>query len=111
MLAALDLDEAGLLKQREAHHARVLDYFRARPSDLLVFDIEADDGQKLCDFFADELPNLDPRLWGKHHATPAKGWKKGYRGPMTDPPGSLSVYPSYPAPKTTAHVVSGQGRK
>lgn len=37
--------------QWDQHHAEVLEYFKDRPEDLLVFDIEKDSASKLCDFF------------------------------------------------------------
>ncbi len=37
------------------HHTEVINYFKNRPNDLLLFDIETDDVQKIVDFF----PNMN----------------------------------------------------
>lgn len=53
-------DEARIRKwieKREQHHQDVIDYFKDRPKDLLIFDLCAGDGYKvLCKFL--ELPKL-----------------------------------------------------
>lgn len=51
------------------HHAAVLEYFKDRPQDLLVYNIETDQPQKICDFFADRF-NLDPKLFSHLNKTP-----------------------------------------
>lgn len=41
--------------QWDEHIKQVMQYFKDRPQDLLVFDIERDDPQKICDFFANDF--------------------------------------------------------
>ncbi len=48
----------------DAHCSTVLEYFKDRPLDLLVFNIERDPPQKIVDFFKDYF-KLDARLY-KH---------------------------------------------
>lgn len=77
------LDEAGLLERRERHHARVIEYFRDRPEDLLVFDIEKDNGEKLCRFFRERWPKMNARKWGHWNKTSARNRPpRGHRGKM-----------------------------
>ena len=46
----------------DQHHRDVLDYFRDRPTDLLIFDIEKDGPKKLAHFFRPYF-RLDPSLY------------------------------------------------
>lgn len=46
----------------DQHHLEVIDYFRDRPNDLLIFNIERDPIEKLINFFNKEL-KLNPRLY------------------------------------------------
>lgn len=50
------------------HLAAVKEYFKDRPQDLLVFDIESDSPSKLCEFFEGIYP-LDPSFYGQHYKT------------------------------------------
>lgn len=52
------------------HKQEVLEYFKDRPKDLLVFDIENDTPEKICEFFDEQL-DLDPKLFGHSNKTPA----------------------------------------
>lgn len=54
-------------KEWDEHHAAVQEYFKDRPNDLLVFNIETDNPQKLVDFLAD-LYILDAQHY-KHYKT------------------------------------------
>lgn len=47
----------------DEHHANVIEYFKNRPDDLLIFNIEKDHPQKLCDFLSADWPELDPKHW------------------------------------------------
>ena len=40
-------------KERDEHHKAVIEYFKDRPNDLIVFDIDNDSPQKLKNFFKD----------------------------------------------------------
>jgi glycogen synthase len=53
----------------DAHHAAVIEYFKDRPQDLLIFDIDHDSPEKFCEFFKDMFV-LDPSLYGHHNKTP-----------------------------------------
>jgi glycogen synthase len=68
------INEAELIarwsKEWDAHHAAVTEYFKDRPQDLLVFDIDNDSPEKICEFFKDMIA-LDPSLYGHHNKTPA----------------------------------------
>lgn len=46
----------------DEHYSAVLEYFKDRPDDLLVFDIEKDKPEKICEFFKDYF-RLDPKLY------------------------------------------------
>jgi len=52
----------------DAHYAAVLEYFKDRPNDLLVFNIESDPPEKLSIFFKDYF-KLDPKLYGHKNKT------------------------------------------
>jgi len=54
-------------KEWDEHHAAVQEYFKDRPNDLLVFNIEKDNPQKLVDFLADSY-DLDAQHY-KHYKT------------------------------------------
>lgn len=56
---------AGLRADREAHHRRVL--AEIPPDELLVFDIESDPPERLCDFLG--LPRGSARHWRRENAT------------------------------------------
>lgn len=50
-------NEAVYVARYERHNREVLDYFRDRPGDLLIFDLPADAGwEKLCTFLGHEVP-------------------------------------------------------
>jgi hypothetical protein len=52
----------------EAHNRAVKEYFKDRPGDLLVMDLEAGDGwEKLCPFLGEPIPATP-----FHHANPSK---------------------------------------
>lgn len=71
---AYNITEAELIErwsqEWDAHHAEVLAYFKDRPQDLLVFNIDTDNPEKICDFLKD-IYDLDPSLYGHHNKTPA----------------------------------------
>lgn len=46
----------------DEHYSAVLEYFKDRPNDLLVFDIDNDKPEKICEFFK-EYFRLDPKLY------------------------------------------------
>jgi hypothetical protein len=46
----------------DKHHRAVLEYFKDRPNDLIVFNIEKDPPQKLVDFFKKSY-KLNPKLY------------------------------------------------
>ncbi len=54
-------------KEWDEHHAAVQEYFKDRPNDLLIFNIEKDNPQKLVDFLAGSY-NLDAQYY-KHYKT------------------------------------------
>tara|TARA_B100000676_G_scaffold141614_1_gene140302 strand:- start:70550 stop:71248 length:699 start_codon:yes stop_codon:yes gene_type:complete len=54
--------------QWNAHISNVLEYFKDRPNDLLVFNIEEDDATKIKDFFSEDL-DLDVSHWKQHNQT------------------------------------------
>ncbi len=49
-------------KDWDEHHAAVIEYFKDRPQDLLVFNIDTDPPEKISEFFQDYF-RLDPRLY------------------------------------------------
>jgi hypothetical protein len=53
-----DFNEAVFLERYERHNREAVDYFRDRPDDLLVMDIDRDgmDWKPLCDFVGKEAP-------------------------------------------------------
>ncbi len=53
----------------DAHHAQVIEYFKDRPNDLLIFNIDTDSPEKICEFLK-ELYDMDPSLYGHHNKTP-----------------------------------------
>lgn len=52
----------------DTHHAAVIEYFKDRPQDLLIFDIEKDPPSKITEFFAPYF-HLDPELYGHDNVT------------------------------------------
>ncbi len=52
----------------DAHHKAVLAYFKRRPKDLLVFNIEQDPPEKLCEFFKGYFI-LDPKFYVHRNKT------------------------------------------
>ncbi len=54
-------------KEWDEHHAAVQEYFKDRPNDFLVFNIEKDNPQQLVDFLADAYV-LDAQHY-KHYKT------------------------------------------
>jgi hypothetical protein len=55
-------------KEWDEHHKAVIAYFKDRPQDLLVFNIETDPPEKLCEFFKDQFI-LDPKLYSHVNKT------------------------------------------
>lgn len=53
----------------DLHHTAVLEYFKDRPGDLLVYNIETDRPEKISKFFKDWYI-LDPKLFGHLNKTP-----------------------------------------
>lgn len=49
-------------------------YFKYRPEDFMMFDIENDDPIKIMEFLKESHPKLDITKWGKKYST--KEWKK-----------------------------------
>jgi hypothetical protein len=49
-------------KQWNDHHADVINYFKNRPEDLLIYDIDTDNTSKLINFFKDTLVLKDVQL-------------------------------------------------
>jgi glycogen synthase len=48
----------------DEHHKSVLEYFKDRPNDLLVYDIECEPIAKVCDYFSEQLGlTLKPELY------------------------------------------------
>jgi len=56
------------LEEFNAHNKEVLEYFKDRPDDLLVFNIETDPPEKLSAFFKDYF-KLDPKLYQHKNKT------------------------------------------
>ena len=54
--------------QWDTHINNVLEYFKDRSNDLLVFNIEEDDATKIKDFFSEDL-DLDTSHWKQHNQT------------------------------------------
>ena len=52
----------------ETHIKNVLEYFKDRPDDLIVFNIEIDNIDKLINFFNRFNIKLDEKHWGKFNA-------------------------------------------
>lgn len=52
----------------DEHHKAVKEYFKDRPNDLLVFDIEHDKPEKLVNFFKENFV-LDPKLYTAKNQT------------------------------------------
>lgn len=75
LCAAYQINEAELIarwsQEWDAYHAEVLEYFKDRPQDLLIFNIDTDKPEKICEFFKDMF-TLDPSLYGHHNKTPPK---------------------------------------
>ncbi|MGM0577805.1 MAG: sulfotransferase [Myxococcota bacterium] len=61
-----ELGECWAEEWRE-HHDAVRDYFRDRPGDLLVFDIDRHGPERFVEFF-DDL-DLDASVWGRSNAS------------------------------------------
>lgn len=59
-------------RQWDHHHQRIIDYFKNRPNDLLIFNIESDPPEKLCEFFKNNY-KLDSTLYIHKNATPPNG--------------------------------------
>lgn len=61
----------------DTHHAAVQAYFKDRPGDLLVFNIETDGGDKLCQFFKQNMNlDLDPKHYQHLYSSAARGLLK-----------------------------------
>ena len=56
-----------------SHIENVKSYFKTRPSDLLVFDIDSDSISKLIEFFKDDI-YLDPKYWRLTNKRNTKPW-------------------------------------
>jgi hypothetical protein len=48
----------------DEHHKTIIEYFKDRPNDLLIFNIEQDPPEKMRDFFKDNF-KLDAKHWSK----------------------------------------------
>ena len=55
----------------DAHHAAVTDFYKDKGK-FLVFDIEKDTPQKLCEFLKPSF-SFDPRLWGHYNKSKVQG--------------------------------------
>ena len=55
-------------KEWDQHHKAVKEYFKDRPNDLLVFNIDTDSPEKLVNFFKENF-HLDPTLYGHLNKT------------------------------------------
>lgn len=49
-------------REWDEHYSAVLEYFKGRQNDLLIFDIDNDKPEKICEFFK-EYFRLDPKLY------------------------------------------------
>ncbi len=58
----------------DSHIKGVLEYFKDRPNDLLIFDIDNDSPQKIADFFAPDL-QFDIKKYAHKHITTRKRTK------------------------------------
>lgn len=71
--AMLQISEAQVLEmwsqEWDTHHAAVLEYFKDRPQDLLVFNIDSDSPQKLQEFLKDYY-KLNLKYYGHFNKTP-----------------------------------------
>jgi glycogen synthase len=54
----------------DKHHAEVLEHFKDRPQDLLIFHVGQDSPEKICEFFKDYF-HLNPELYKHLNKTPA----------------------------------------
>ena len=54
-------------RQWDDRHSDVKEYFRERPGDLLVFNIEKDSPEKIRDFLHGTGLNVDVRKWGRYN--------------------------------------------
>lgn len=75
----MDVTEEEVLKvwgnEWDAHHAAVKEYFKDRPEDLIVFNIEEDSEDKLVEFFDDYFVLYDKKY--KHrNKTSERDWSK-----------------------------------
>lgn len=81
-------DEASVrrywLEEWYAHHARVLQFFRAMPDQLLVYDIDRDEPATLAGFLARGW-RLDPALFGHENSS------AGSRNSLAYPPVTLGA--------------------
>lgn len=57
--------------ERDQHHQAVIEYFKDRPDDLLIFDIDKDSPEKITAFFKDYFV-LDPKLYKHINKTSAR---------------------------------------
>lgn len=55
----------------DEHHAAVIEYFKDRPQDLLIFDLDKDSPQKIVDFFAPYF-EMDATKYKHQHKTVKK---------------------------------------
>ena len=55
-------------KEWDDHHHAVLEYFKDRPNDLVVFDIDTDAPEKLVAFFKDNFA-LNPKFYAHLNQT------------------------------------------
>lgn len=84
--AALGLpDDASVrrywLEEWYRHHANVLEFFRAMPQQLLVYDFDRDTPAKLVRFLSSSW-NLDPAFFGRHNSTRIS-WNSSPYGAVT----------------------------
>ncbi len=57
-------------KEWDEHHAAVKEYFKDRPNDLIIFNVETDNPLILSKFLAAIDVKLDPHLFDHHNKTP-----------------------------------------
>ena len=55
-------------KEWDDHHLAVKEYFKNRPNDLIVFNIDTDPPEKLIEFFKDNFI-LDAKFYGHLNKT------------------------------------------
>lgn len=64
-------------REWDEHNTAVLEYFKNRPNDLLVFDIEKDNPQKMVAFFKENF-HLNANYYEKKNTTAFRGLREWY---------------------------------